>query len=89
MLKESIKGYTGIMDLRKNVNIIKTDWRYMLMPVWFMNFRYKDKDYQFVMNGQTGKMAGKLPLSAGKLAGFGIGLFAVLSVLFILIGGAL
>ena len=89
VLKESIKGYTGITDLRKNVNIIKTDWRYMLMPVWFMNFRYKDKDYQFVMNGQTGKMAGKLPLSAGKLAGFGIGLFAVLAVLFILIGGVL
>ena len=31
------------------------------------SFKYKDKIYQFDMNGQTGKVGGKSPVSAWKV----------------------
>ena len=42
--------------------------RYVLMPVWMLTTRYKDKTYLFAMNGQSGKMTGSLPVSKGRSA---------------------
>ena len=42
-------------------------YKYLLVPVWLSSFSYKDKVYQFVVNGQTGKVAGKAPVSAFRV----------------------
>lgn len=42
-------------------------YKYLLVPVWISSFKYKDKVYQFVVNGQTGKVAGKSPVSAWRV----------------------
>jgi DNA-directed RNA polymerase subunit RPC12/RpoP len=73
----------------QNLNVLKTDWEYTLMPVWFLNYKYQDKFYTFVVNGQSGKVAGILPLSKGKLFGFGVGLTVVLTIILSIIGGFL
>lgn len=39
-------------------------YKYILVPVWISSFKYNDKVYQFVVNGQTGKVSGKAPVSA-------------------------
>lgn len=39
-------------------------YKYILVPVWLSSFKYKDKTYQFAVNGQTGKVGGKAPVSA-------------------------
>lgn len=39
-------------------------YKYILVPVWMSSFQYKEKTYQFVVNGQTGKVGGKAPVSA-------------------------
>ena len=36
---------------------------YAMAPVWIVTSRYKNKIYTFMMNGQTGKVAGDLPVS--------------------------
>ena len=56
-------------------------YKYLLLPVWTSNFKYKDKVYQFMVNGQTGKVSGKIPISAGKVALTVIGII-LLAVLF-------
>lgn len=38
-------------------------YNYALLPVYFVNFEYKKKSYMSLVNGQTGKTAGKLPKS--------------------------
>ena len=38
-------------------------YKYLLVPVWISSFRYKEKVYQFVVNGQTGRVGGKAPVS--------------------------
>ena len=39
---------------------------YILLPVWMVSIKYKDKDYIFAMNGDTGKIVGDIPVSIGK-----------------------
>ena len=45
----------------------KITYKYLLVPVWLSSFKYKEKLYQFVVNGQTGKVAGKAPTSVWKV----------------------
>lgn len=39
-------------------------YKYLLVPAWLSSFKYKDKVYQFAVNGQTGKVGGSAPVSA-------------------------
>ena len=59
-----------------------------MLPVWFLNYTYRGKDYAFVMNGQTGEKFGELPVSRLKRFLFGLGVFALSFVIAVLIGGA-
>lgn len=43
-------------------------YKYLLLPVWISNYKYNDKVYQFMVNGQTGKVFGKTPISKGRVA---------------------
>lgn len=53
-------------------------YKYLLLPVWISSYKYKDKIYQFMVNGQTGKVSGKIPLSVPKI------MITVVAVLIIL-----
>lgn len=50
-----------------NVNFSNMTYKYLLLPIWFSSFTYNGKPYQFVVNGQTGKVGGKSPVSAIKV----------------------
>ncbi len=39
---------------------------YALLPAWFMTFRYQDKPYTMLVNGQTGKLVGAVPFHKKK-----------------------
>ncbi|NUP11925.1 MAG: hypothetical protein HOW73_38250 [Polyangiaceae bacterium] len=43
-------------------------FKHVLLPVWIAAYRYKDKPYQFLVNGQTGEVVGKAPWSIFKIA---------------------
>ena len=43
-------------------------YKYLLLPVWVSAFKYKNKLYRFVVNGQTGKVGGKAPISVWRVA---------------------
>jgi DNA-directed RNA polymerase subunit RPC12/RpoP len=66
-LRNDMSGYTTVIPKYQNVNIIKTDWQYALLPIWFMTFNYKGRRYDFAVNGQTGKVSGLAPLSNKRL----------------------
>ena len=51
------------------VNFAKKDEpKYLLLPVWYANIECNGKNYQFMANGQTGKIAGKVPINKIKIA---------------------
>ena len=90
-INSTIVGYNTTTYNFKNINVRNKRADYVLFPVWIVSYNYKDKDYIFAMNGQTGKVVGKPPLSIGKIfawfAGISTGSFAILSILSLIAGG--
>jgi DNA-directed RNA polymerase subunit RPC12/RpoP len=39
-----------------------------LLPIYILSYRYKDRVFRFLLNGQTGKVAGDKPLSGKRIA---------------------
>ena len=56
-------------------------FKYLLLPIWISSFKYKDKIYNFMVNGQTGKVGGKTPISPWRV------LAAVLIAIAVIVGG--
>lgn len=57
---------------RQRVHSIETDmsevtFKHVLLPVWLAAYKYRGKAYRFVVNGQTGRVQGERPWSAGKI----------------------
>ncbi len=42
-------------------------YKYLMLPIWISNYKYQDKVYHFMVNGQTGKVSGKTPISVIKV----------------------
>ncbi len=38
-------------------------YKYLMLPIWLSSFRYKEKIYRFMVNGQTGRVGGHAPIS--------------------------
>ncbi len=87
-LKNSVTGYSSVRVENSNTRIRGAKWQYALLPVWVLTYNHKEqgKTYYFAMNGQTGKICGKLPVDKGKLAGLFAGIFAPVFA-FLMIGG--
>ena len=56
-----------VSSVRFSTLYSKITYKYLLVPVWMSSFKYKEKIYQFVVNGQTGKVSGKAPTSVWKV----------------------
>ena len=59
--------------------------KYVLLPVWMINVKYKDKFYTFAMNGQTGEFVGNIPVDKKKAFIYGILTFVITFILVVLI----
>ncbi len=92
-IQSTITGYSTSTFTRKWTDVLQRDANYVLLPVWMINYKYKDKDYMFAMNGQTGKVVGKPPISIPRVlswfAGISAGIFAALRIITILLGGSI
>ena len=66
--KELLKKYNcdRVVSLDLKIKYIDKKYNYCLLPVYFVNKKYKDKTYNVLMNGQTGKLSG-LPNSVLKI----------------------
>ena len=60
------------------------DGKPVLVPVWIGAYRYGDKVYRFLVNGQTGTFIGDAPTSWWKVAGVALAVMAAIGVIFLL-----
>jgi len=78
-----IKIKLDLMNGSKNTkqldmnHIIETKYcnrssKYLFLPIYSMTYKYRGKEYQFVVNGSTAKYHGERPYSATKLASLSI-----------------
>ena len=54
-------------DVKVYTTFNKITYKYLMLPIWCSSFKYQDKVYQFMVNGQTGNVYGKTPISVGKV----------------------
>ncbi|WP_046228441.1 TFIIB-type zinc ribbon-containing protein [Paenibacillus dauci] len=76
-VSQSLSGYSSVSYRDKQVNTTVRRTDYALLPVWIVNYDFGQKNYMFAMNGQTGKVVGKPPLSKGKITAWFAGITAV------------
>ena len=58
----TVVGYTTVQPVSSNIRLENGRTRYALYPVWILNTVWNGQNYTFAMNGQTGKVAGDLPM---------------------------
>ena len=61
-IQETVLGYTTAVPTNRQVQVSHSQAKYVLLPVWMLNTNYRGKIYTFLMNGQTGKITGTLPV---------------------------
>ena len=59
-----IDTYKG---LQVNTEYAGQTYKHILLPLWICSYVYKKKTYHFLVNGQTGRIHGKKPVSALKV----------------------
>jgi len=61
----------------------------ILLPVYLLSYRYQDKLYRFLINGQTGRLAGDKPLSWRRIwsaVGAAVGVVVLIILVLFLLG---
>lgn len=91
MESEARRDYDTVSQKGESIHLSDTRTEYAMLPVWMLSTRFEGQVYSFAMNGQTGQVAGALPVDRGKYRKyFGIGSLiaaAVLAALVFLLGG--
>ena len=71
---------------QQRIHAVKTrhdniTFKHILLPIWLSAYRYRDKVYRFLVNGQSGAVQGERPYSALKIALFVVTLLAIIGLL--------
>lgn len=58
----TVLGYDTVIPVNSNIRLNNGRARYALYPVWLLNTQWNGQKFTFGINGQTGKIAGDLPM---------------------------
>lgn len=84
LMRQSLAGYNSTMPEYRNLQLTKRGTNYALLPVWVYTYHYGGKQYNFHINGQTGKIIGKAPISKKKAFWYSASVFG-----FVMLAGGL
>ncbi len=76
-LTATVIGYSSVLPTSMSVKITDGKVVYAMLPVWLLHYDYRGKRLTYAINGQTGKVAGKLPVSVGRAAAWFAGIYGV------------
>ena len=85
--REILKGYRYDYVNYLNVNTQYSDEKflYKICPIYSFEYKYKNKEYMTLMNGQTGKIGGGLPRSKVKIGLFVAGIVLIIFIIAFLV----
>jgi len=85
-LRSTTTGYATVSQQSLQVQYTNSEIQYALFPLWILNTKWQQKNYTFVMNGQTGKVVGEVPIDWKKAMLMGSGIFAAAAMVLAGIG---
>lgn len=80
VLRDTVVGYDSVRTESCDAEASWINAEYALMPVWMLHTTWGGRGFLFAMNGQTGRLVGDLPVSAGKVIAWFAGVFALAAV---------
>lgn len=66
-LKETVLQYNRTYSTTDSFNILNISNDYALLPVYILVNQYNGESYEFLVNGQTGKISGTTPIIPAKV----------------------
>lgn len=81
----SVTGYSTTTYQKQEAVAKKKQEYYALLPVWTLRYEYQGEQKIYTMNGQTGKIVGKPPVSKVRVAKWASVLYAGSFVIFTLL----
>ena len=92
-VSSTITGYSSVNYFEKQIDTQKRKSYYALFPIWMVYYDFDKTQHTFAMNGQTGKIVGKPPISKGKVFAWFSGIagssFILFRIITFLIGGGI
>ena len=76
---DTVRGYTSVIPVNSTVNLQNGRAKYALYPVWILNTQWNGQKFTFGINGQTGKIAGDLPMDKGLFRNWFLGVAAAVT----------
>lgn len=86
-LHSTMSGYSSVSKKREHIATKQVNGFYVLFPVWMVYYDYDKQEHTFAMNGQTGKVVGKPPISKGKVFRWGAAISASLFIFIKVVAG--
>ncbi len=78
-------------DRVANLNVVnqfgQEKFKHILLPIWIASYRYNDKVFRFLINGQNGQVRGEAPYSWVKIFFFSVFVLMVVSLICLLTQG--
>jgi hypothetical protein len=56
-----------VRNFSMSLDFAEESWRYVLLPIYLTTYQFERKNYQVMINGQTGSIAGSRPVDWAKL----------------------
>lgn len=80
-VSSTVKGYDNLSHGKGSVRMTNATVRYALLPVWILNTKFKKQKFTYMVNGQTGKVIGKLPVDKKKANTWLYGIAGIIAAL--------
>jgi len=77
-----LRRYQHVRFMNAKTTLSNRTYKYILAPIWSASYHYKDKNYQVLINGQTGEVKGRYPKSAAKIAAVVAAVLVALAAVF-------
>ena len=77
--------YDVVDYLNVNTSFYNSTFKYLLLPVYIGHYIYKEKNYNFFVNGYNGKVTGKTPLSPIRISILVLFILAILALILYLV----
>ncbi len=79
--RETVHGYGTVETSHSSIQVENGKAKYALYPVWILNTRWKGENFTFAVNGQTGKIAGRMPVDWAAFWRWFAGITVVVAIL--------
>lgn len=77
IIRNSLRGYSTVRTIDENTTLSKGRIDYTLLPVWLYVYKFRGKEYRYFINGESGKVIGKMPVAISKIFIYGASLAAM------------